>query len=88
MTDDLQMPAIRPPRLTIQLAEHQLKLLTLWAKFNGKPTTTFAGQIVASRIEANAADIMQSVKIAAQMENISEDEIIERWLGDSADDES
>jgi hypothetical protein len=39
-------------------------------------------------IEANAADIMQSVKIAAQMENISEDEIIERWLGDSADDES
>ena len=78
--------ATRHPRLTIQLASHQAKLLTLWARFNGRPATTFASQILASRIEANASGIEESVKIAARMEGVTEDEIIERWLGESDDD--
>jgi hypothetical protein len=83
VTNDTQMAVSRPPRMTIQLPEHQMKLLNLWGRLNGRPATTFASQIVSSQIEANAPSIMEGIKIAARMEGVTEDEIIERWLGDS-----
>lgn len=39
--------------LTIKISPADLKLLEKWAEFHGKSPEEFAGQILASRIEAN-----------------------------------
>lgn len=89
MTNDMDMDmADRPPRLLIQISEPELKLLTLWAKFHGRPVTTYAGQILSAQIEANADTVFGLVATTARLEGITEDEVIERWLGDGSDDES
>lgn len=69
-------------RVTLQLSEDEFRLLTLWARWHGKPKATYAGQIISARIEANAKTIYELVEMAAKDRGISFDELKSSWLSE------
>jgi len=73
-------------RILIQLSEADTRLLTLWAKVHGRPRSTFAAQIVASRVEANLDIIKKQVAEYASAKGISVNELESQWLGDDDDE--
>ncbi|NJN07560.1 MAG: hypothetical protein HC815_06035 [Richelia sp. RM1_1_1] len=66
-------------RLTITISKYNYKKLLHWAKIHGKQPTAFAGQIISSRLEANTSLIKEQVADMAKSENISVEELEERW---------
>lgn len=74
-------------RLSIVLSREEHRMLILWAKFHGKSKSTYAGQIIGTRIESNAQTIMNLVAIAAKQNGISEEEQIALWLNENEDEE-
>jgi hypothetical protein len=68
-------------RIAITLSAYEHRLLTLWGKLHNKPASTFAGQIVGARIEANAELIRREIAEHAKSEGINPTELEARWLG-------
>ncbi len=66
-------------RLTITISKYNYKKLMNWAKIHGKQPTAFAGQIISSRLEANTSLIKEQVADMAKSENITVEELEERW---------
>jgi hypothetical protein len=69
-------------RVTLQLSEDEFRLLTLWARWHGKPKATYAGQIVSSRIESNAKLIYELVEMAAKDRGTDFEELKAAWLSE------
>lgn len=72
-------------RITLQLSEDEFKLLALWSKWHGKPKSTYAGQIISARIEANAESIYRLVEMAARDRGLTFDDLKAAWLADYAE---
>lgn len=70
----------------VTLSEYELRMLTLWAKIHGKPKSTFAGQIIGSRLVANADLIRRELAEIAKTQGLTVEELEGVWLGD--DDEA
>ena len=72
-------------RLNITLSNHVYRQLKNWAAYHGKPPTTYAGQIVSARIEANLDTIAKLIESAAEAEGISAEQLEQRWQSDGND---
>lgn len=70
-----------PTRITISLSAFEMRKLTCWAKAHGKPTATYAGQVIGARVEANIATIDQMMADIAKFEGIEVEELEKQWLG-------
>ena len=67
-------------RLTISLSEDEYQLLKLWATWHGKPSATYAGQILGARLEANRGLIESLVESAAQNRGKEYKDLRKEWL--------
>lgn len=70
-------------RLQITLSEAEMRNLIRWAKWHGKPHSTYAGQIIGARLEANVPTIQQLMEDQAKAEGISVEELDKRWLAEA-----
>jgi hypothetical protein len=70
-----------PCRLTISLSLFEMRKLTCWAKAHGKPASTYAGQILGARIEANISTIDQMMIDIAKFQGIEVEQLEKQWLG-------
>lgn len=70
-------------RIQITLSKEVWKRLKLWGAFHGKAPTTFAAQIVSSRVEANIDTINQLVDEVANLSGIAREEVVKSWLADN-----
>jgi len=70
-------------RVLIQISEADTRLLSLWAKIHGRPRSTFAAQIVASKIEENIDTIKKQVAEFAASKGITAAELEAIWLDDN-----
>lgn len=68
-----------PKRINITVSDDEYRWLCLWASWHGKSPTTYAGQIIGSRVEANRELIEQLVVDAAQNRGVSVEELISEW---------
>lgn len=71
-------------RITIQLSEAEMRNLSLWARWHGKPKATYAGQIIGSRIEANMSNINELLEDEAKIQGCTIDELKQRWLSEES----
>lgn len=69
-------------RLAIVLSPEEVRILTLWAKWHGKTKATYAGQILAARLEANMELVGKLVEEAARYRGMSREELEKEWLGE------
>lgn len=77
------MPVEENVRISITLSPDEYRNLVVWARYHGKPPTTYAGQIIGARVEANLDEIYKKlVPDAARARGISEDELIKEWISD------
>lgn len=67
-------------RITITLSDYEMRRLICWAKIHGKPKATYAAQIIGARIESNFDAINAQMSNIAKFENISTEELEQRWL--------
>lgn len=67
-------------RITITLSDYEMRRLICWAKIHGKPKATYAAQIIGARIESNFDAINAQMANIAKFENISTEELEQRWL--------
>lgn len=70
-------------RVNITVSGYVYRKLTEWGKIHGKPPTTFAGQIVSSRVESNIDVIEQQKADIAHYKGISVEELENQWSGES-----
>ena len=66
-------------RLTIQLSEAEFRLLEDWSNWHGRPRSTFASQIIGSRLATNSALIKELVRDEAERQEITIQELRSRW---------
>ncbi len=66
-------------RMTITISKYNYKKIRNWAKIHGKQPAAFAGQIISSRLETNTGIIKEQVADMAAQENITVEELEERW---------
>jgi hypothetical protein len=62
-------------QLRFTISPRNLKLLEKWAGFHGKTPGEFAGQIIASRLEANIETILKLDEAGRQLDGEPEHEI-------------
>lgn len=74
-------------RIMVTLSEYELRMLTLWARIHGKPKSTYAAQIIGSRVEANAELIRRELSDIARTQGLTVDELEAEWLSDGNDDD-
>jgi len=67
-------------RILITLSQDELRLLKLWAAWHGKPQSTYAGQILGARLEANRELIEDLVRSAAENRGMSHEQLCKEWL--------
>lgn len=88
MTESIDM-ATRHPRFTIQIPEHQYRLLKIWSWLNGRPHATFASNIVSAHIETNSSEIMRGLEVAANVMGVQTSDLMKEILEtQNTDDES
>ncbi len=61
-------------QLRFTISPRNLKLLEKWAGFHGKTPGEFAGQIIASRLEANIETILKLDEAGRQLDGEPENE--------------
>jgi hypothetical protein len=66
-------------RVNISLSPYDYRKLKNWSTLHGKSPTAFAGQIVASKIEANLDLIDKMVDDYAKLKGISREELEASW---------
>lgn len=59
-----------------------MRNLIRWSKWHGRPKATYAGQVIAARLEANVPTIETLMKEQAAYEGITVEDLDKRWLAE------
>lgn len=84
--NNLDMPAPRSEeviKITISLSGYEYRMLKYWAKIHGKPLATYSSQVLGARVESNYQSINEQMKLIAEQEEITPEELRQRWDGES-----
>ena len=71
-------------RVAVTLSPYQMRMLRMWAALNGRPPSTFAAQILSSRIESNLDLIRTEFEEMAKVSGLTPDEMLQHLYGDDA----
>ena len=69
-------------RMMITISPYDLKKLRNWAKLHGRTPSTYAAQIISSRIESNLDLINRQVEELAREKGMTVEELEEFWSED------
>lgn len=66
-------------RITVSISGYEYRMLKYWSKIHAKPTATHASNILGSQVETNFRTINDQMKLIAEQEGISIEDLRKRW---------